>query len=68
MRIQANLGADIIMAFDECSPGTSSQAYAKKAMDLTHRWAIRCVTEHEKIQKERKESGLLPQTLFPIAQ
>lgn len=68
MRIEANLGGDIIMAFDECSPGTSSRAYAKKAMDLTHRWALRCVEAHAKIQEERAEQGLLPQALFPIAQ
>ncbi|MDD2745663.1 MAG: tRNA guanosine(34) transglycosylase Tgt [Candidatus Gracilibacteria bacterium] len=68
MQIESNLGGDIIMAFDECSPGTSSRAYAKKAMDLTHRWALRCVTAHEKIQKERIENGQLPQALFPIAQ
>lgn len=68
MQIQANLGADIIMAFDECAPGTSDRAYAKKAMDLTHRWALRCVDAHGKIQKERVENGGLPQALFPIAQ
>lgn len=53
MQIEANLGADIIMAFDECAPGTSDRAYAKKAMDLTHRWALRCVDAHTKIQKTR---------------
>lgn len=68
MQIESNLGADIIMAFDECSPGTSSRAYAKKAMDLTHRWALRCVAAHEKIQNERLELGQNPQALFPIAQ
>lgn len=56
MQIESNLGGDIIMAFDECSPGTSSRAYAKKAMDLTHRWALRCVAAHEEIQKTRAES------------
>lgn len=68
MRIEANLGGDIVMAFDECSPGTSSRAYAKKAMDLTHRWALRCVAAHEKIQTERTSNGLPGQALFPIAQ
>lgn len=64
MQIQADLGADIIMAFDECAPGDSSHAYAKKAMDRTHRWAERCVKEHKKIQKNKK----IKQALFPIVQ
>jgi queuine tRNA-ribosyltransferase len=68
MQIEANLGGDIIMAFDECSPGTSSRAYAKKAMDLTHRWALRCIEAHTKIQKTRADTGLPQQALFPIAQ
>jgi queuine tRNA-ribosyltransferase len=68
MQIESNLGGDIIMAFDECSPGGSSRAYAKKAMDLTHRWALRCIEAHTKIQKERVAAGLHEQVLFPIAQ
>jgi queuine tRNA-ribosyltransferase len=42
IRIQENLGADIIMAFDECSDPTD-QAYSKQAMERTHRWAERCL-------------------------
>jgi len=64
MQIQADLGADIIMAFDECAPGDSNYAYAKKAMDRTHRWAERCKKEYKKIQKSRK----IKQALFPIIQ
>lgn len=41
MDMQCKLGADIIMAFDECAPGGSSHSYAKSAMERTHRWAIR---------------------------
>lgn len=37
-------------------------------MDLTHRWALRCVDAHTDIQKQRVEAGLHPQALFPIAQ
>jgi queuine tRNA-ribosyltransferase len=44
MDIQRIIGADIIMAFDECAPGTADHAYAKKAMDLTHRWLKRALT------------------------
>lgn len=68
MQIQANLGADIIMAFDECAPGTSTHSYARAAMGRTHRWASRCVIEHTEQQKIRADKGLHPQALFPIAQ
>ncbi|HBB26866.1 TPA: tRNA guanosine(34) transglycosylase Tgt [Candidatus Gracilibacteria bacterium] len=68
MQIQANLGADIIMAFDECAPGTSTHEYARAAMGRTHRWASRCVAEHTEQQKIRADKGLYPQALFPIAQ
>ncbi len=66
MQIQADLGADIIMAFDECAPGTSDKTYARQAMDRTHAWAIECKLAHEKIQKERPADA--QQMLFPIAQ
>lgn len=66
MRIQADLGADIIMAFDECAPGTSDKGYARKAMDRTHAWALQCKRTHEQIQKERSPGA--QQMLFPIAQ
>jgi len=42
MRIQMNLGADIIMAFDQCPPGKSSKAAVQQAMDRTTRWLYRC--------------------------
>src|SRR5271157_3095031 len=41
--IQRRLGADIIMAFDECTPFPCEYAYAKHSMELTHRWLIRCI-------------------------
>jgi len=64
IKIQTDIGADIIMAFDECAPGTSSKSYAKEAMERTHRWAKRCKKEHQKLAKLRKN----PQALFPIIQ
>ena len=64
MQIQSDLGADIIMAFDECAPGDSTHAYATKAMNRTHRWAIRCKKEHNKLQRTKK----VKQALFPIIQ
>src|ERR1700754_1192869 len=42
MDIQRIIGADIIMAFDECPPYPSDYKYAKESMDLTHRWLTRC--------------------------
>lgn len=46
MEIEQALGADIAMCFDECAPHTADHAYAKKAMDRTHRWAERCQKAH----------------------
>ncbi|HNA01795.1 MAG TPA: tRNA guanosine(34) transglycosylase Tgt, partial [Ferruginibacter sp.] len=43
MDIQRSIGGDIIMAFDECPPYPSDYAYAKKSMELTHRWLDRCI-------------------------
>lgn len=48
IKIQENLGADIIMAFDECAPANSSKTYFKEAMDRTHKWLIRCKKIHKK--------------------
>ena len=43
--IQRSIGADIIMAFDECPPYPSEYTYAKTSMELTHRWLARCVKQ-----------------------
>jgi len=64
IKIQHDLGADIIMAFDECAPANSSKKYLKEAMERTHNWAIRCKKEHEKLSKKQKNK----QALFPIVQ
>ncbi|MDP5038975.1 MAG: tRNA guanosine(34) transglycosylase Tgt [Candidatus Gracilibacteria bacterium] len=68
MDIQSNIGADIIMAFDECAPGTSDHNYAKKAMERTHRWALRSQAQVEKNNKIRENDGRHEQALFPIIQ
>ncbi|NDK08656.1 tRNA guanosine(34) transglycosylase Tgt [Candidatus Gracilibacteria bacterium] len=68
MDIESNLGADIIMAFDECAPGDSTHEYAKKAMIRTHNWAVRSKGQWEKNNITRLEQGLYPQALFPIIQ
>ncbi len=58
MQIQEDLGADIIMAFDECSPYPCSYEQAKKALDKTNKWLIRCIEAHKNYN----------QALFPIVQ
>ncbi|MBS1645583.1 MAG: tRNA guanosine(34) transglycosylase Tgt [Bacteroidetes bacterium] len=64
MDIQRSIGADIIMAFDECPPYPSDYAYAKKSMELTHRWLDRCV---QRLSETGPKYGY-EQTLFPIVQ
>ena len=61
---QRIIGADIIMAFDECTPGTADFAYAKKSMELTHRWLDRGLAHFDKTQPIYNHS----QTFFPIIQ
>ncbi|OIO19267.1 MAG: tRNA guanosine(34) transglycosylase Tgt [Candidatus Magasanikbacteria bacterium CG_4_10_14_0_8_um_filter_32_14] len=48
INIQHKIGADIIMAFDECTPDDADITYTKKAMKRTHEWAERCISEHKK--------------------
>jgi queuine tRNA-ribosyltransferase len=62
--IQRSIGADIIMAFDECTPFPCNYDYAKRSMQMTHRWLKRCCTRFD-ITKEKYNQ---PQTLFPIIQ
>jgi len=62
--IQRSIGADIIMAFDECPPGGSDHEYAKKSMELTHRWLDRCF---ERFITTKDKYGYA-QNLFPIVQ
>ncbi|HRX00950.1 MAG TPA: tRNA guanosine(34) transglycosylase Tgt, partial [Cyclobacteriaceae bacterium] len=62
--IQRSIGADIIMAFDECTPYPCDYDYARKSMDLTHRWLVRCKNR----MKETPIKYGYEQTLFPIIQ
>ena len=64
VNIQKSIGADIIMAFDECTPYPCGYNYAKKSMHMTHRWLIRCINEFNKSEPVHGYS----QTLFPIVQ
>lgn len=64
MDIQRIIGADIMMAFDECPPGDAPYDYAKKSLDLTERWLSRCVKRFDETQPKYGYE----QQLFPIVQ
>lgn len=62
--IQRIIGADIIMAFDECTPGDADYGYAKQSLELTERWLDRCITRMSETECPYGHS----QALFPIVQ
>ncbi|MEX6625536.1 tRNA guanosine(34) transglycosylase Tgt [Tenacibaculum pacificus] len=64
METQRTIGADIIMAFDECTPYPCDYNYAKRSMHMTHRWLTRCVNHLEKLPFKYGYE----QTFFPIVQ
>ena len=64
MDIERTIGADIMMAFDECPPGTADFAYARKSLDLTHGWMKRC---WKRFYETEPKYGYT-QALFPIVQ
>lgn len=64
MDIERVIGADIMMAFDECPPGTADYSYAKKSLHLTHDWLKRCITRFN----ETEPLYGYHQALFPIVQ
>ena len=64
MDIERTIGADIMMAFDECTPGDADYDYARKSMEMTHRWLDRCLTRFN----ETEPKYGYHQSLFPIVQ
>lgn len=62
--IQRSIGADIIMAFDECTPYPCDLNYAQNSLNLTHRWLDRCIDQFNKTESKYD----YPQALFPIVQ
>ncbi len=64
MDIERSIGGDIMMAFDECTPYPCDYDYAKRSMDLTHRWLNRCITHFNKTDDKYGHK----QALFPIVQ
>ncbi|UPT71329.1 MAG: tRNA guanosine(34) transglycosylase Tgt [Flavobacterium sp. JAD_PAG50586_2] len=64
MEIQRTIGADIIMAFDECTPYPCDYRYAQRSMHMTHRWLDRCINHLDKLPFKYGYE----QTFFPIVQ
>ena len=64
MDIQREIGSDIMMAFDECCPGTADRTYAQKSMERTHRWLNRCILRFD----TTPDLYSYKQHLFPIVQ
>ncbi|MBT2559441.1 tRNA guanosine(34) transglycosylase Tgt [Hymenobacter sp. ISL-91] len=64
MDIQRTIGADIMMAFDECTPWPCEYAYAARSLDMTHRWLKRCIARFDSTEGHYGYR----QTLFPIVQ
>ena len=64
MDIQRVIGADIVMAFDECTPYPCDYDYARKSMEITHRWLDRCIQRFGETEPKYDYN----QTLFPIVQ
>jgi queuine tRNA-ribosyltransferase len=64
MDIQRTIGADVIMAFDECTPYPCEYGYARQSMEMTHRWLDRCINRFDATEGQYGYR----QTLFPIVQ
>lgn len=64
IRVQQQLGADIIFAFDECTTLLNSREYQERSLDRTAAWARRCLGEHRRLATER----VAPQALFAVIQ
>ena len=66
MQVQHQIGADIIFAFDECTTLLNTREYQERSVERTHRWAQRCVAEHERLTAERTHRPY--QALFGVVQ
>ena len=66
MQVQHKIGADIIFAFDECTTLLNTRQYQENSLDRTYRWSKRCISEHEKLTKERSDKPY--QALFGVIQ
>ena len=68
MQLQWQIGADIHMAFDECTSPLASSTYLRESLNRTHAWAKRCVIEHERLWNEHKKAGKPYQALWGVVQ
>jgi queuine tRNA-ribosyltransferase len=69
MEVQAALGSDIVMAFDECAPGEATHEQARRSLELTARWARRSRARFDELQREGQDAGRTEiQTATPAAQ
>jgi queuine tRNA-ribosyltransferase len=68
MRIERNLGADVVMQFDHVPPGQADEALAREAMERSLRWLERCRVAHARLAVEDPEAPTPHQALFPIVQ
>ncbi len=68
MQLQWQIGADVHMAFDELTSPLAGPDYIRTALDRTHAWAKRCVTEHAKQWSEHQKAGKPYQSLWPVVQ
>lgn len=66
MRIQHELGADIMFAFDECTTLLNTRHYQERSLERTHAWAQRCLAEHDRLNRERSHRPY--QALFAVVQ
>ena len=66
MQVQHQIGADIIFAFDECTTLHNTRSYQEKALERTRLWALRCLSEHDRLTKERSDKPY--QALFGVIQ
>ena len=66
MRIQHELGADIMFAFDECTTLMNTRGYQERSLERTQAWAVRCLAEHDRLTAER--AGKPYQALFAVVQ
>ncbi len=66
MQVQAALGADIVMAFDECAPGNASLDVSRESMLLTARWAERSRRAFDELQKDGLDTGRVDERELPI--
>ncbi|MFA5392273.1 MAG: tRNA guanosine(34) transglycosylase Tgt [Candidatus Paceibacterota bacterium] len=68
IEIEHKIGADIIMAFDECSPDNDDKNYIKKSMERTHRWAERSLKRHQELSEQELNLGQKSPLIFGIIQ